>query len=77
MRWLIHALGIDTQQSWAYDFWSGVATQLPLPNWIIAAVWYRRHNCHEARCHRLGRHMYGGAQWCARHRPSAPADGVS
>ena len=67
--WLIHLLGIDTQQSWAYDFWSGVATQLPLPNWIIAIIWYRRHNCHAKGCPRLGKHQHEGTGYCRHHHP--------
>lgn len=71
-HWLLHVFGIDTQQSMAYDFWSGVATQLPLPNWIIAFIWYRHHNCHENRCLRLGKHEQNGTKYCKLHRPLEP-----
>lgn len=67
MHWLAHVLGIDTQQSYFYDFWSGVATQGAL---LIAAVGaYHKHNCHSRRCLRIGKHMHDGTPYCTRHRP--------
>lgn len=65
--WLIHLLGIDTQQSWAYDFWSGIATQSTL---LLGALgWFCKHNCHNRRCVRIGKHQVDGTPWCSRHRP--------
>ncbi len=49
---LLHWTGIDTQQSYFYDFWSGIGTQITLLVGIIAAI--RHHNCHVKGCWRLG-----------------------
>lgn len=67
VHWLVHLLGIDTQASWAYDYWSGCGTQLP--SLVLAAAWYHRSNCHARRCLRVGKHTHEGTPYCARHRP--------
>lgn len=67
MHWLIHVLGIDTQQSFAYDFWSGCGTQLP--SLVLAAAWLHRANCHHPRCPRIGKHSPDGTPYCTRHLP--------
>lgn len=70
MHWLWHVLGIDTQQSQWYDFWSGFATKLPNPTEIImAVVWYKHNLCHIERCPRLGKHKFNGSPYCWRHHP--------
>lgn len=66
-RSLAHVLGIDTQQSFYYDFWSGFATQATLL--FSAAGLYHKHQCHARRCPRLGKHVVDGSPWCTRHRP--------
>lgn len=67
---VLHILGIDTQQSYWYDFWSGIATQASLLFAAIAVL--RRCNCHVHRCWRIGRHPVGGTSWqvCRRHHPA-------
>lgn len=70
MRWLAHILGVDTQQSWPYDFWSGFATQGSV---ILAACgMYRRHNCHARWCWRIGHHPVAGTHFvtCRLHHPN-------
>lgn len=52
MHELLHILGIDTQQSYWYDFWSGIATQGTLIIGIVATL--RHKNCHVKGCWRLG-----------------------
>lgn len=52
LHFLLHLLGIDTQQSYAYDFWSGVGTQLAVLGGTLAAL--KHHNCHKKGCWRLG-----------------------
>lgn len=56
LHWLIHFLGIDTQQSYSYDFWSGFGPvlfgQLPILGALI--VHFRHQNCHVKGCWRLG-----------------------
>lgn len=69
--WLRHALGIDTQQSMAYAFWSGFGPALialALGSGTIAAVLHR-FNCHQHRCWRIGRHHAGPYVVCRRHSP--------
>lgn len=66
-HWLLHVLGIDTQQSMFYDFWSGVGTQFKLSNLLLPALYYHKHNCHMAGCWRIGRHGVDGTPWCNRH----------
>lgn len=67
MRWIAHILGIDTQQSYWYDFWSGIGTQITL---LVAAVGaFHRHNCHRRRCPKIGKHVVNGTPYCARHIP--------
>ena len=67
MHWLLHILGIDTQQSYAYDFWSGFGTQISL---IIGGIaLYRKHNCHGPWCPRIGKHQYQGTPYCKFHHP--------
>lgn len=68
---VLHLLGIDTQASYFYDFWSGVGTQLTL---LLAAVGsFHKHNCHARRCPRIGKHTVNGTPWCTAHMPEAPA----
>ncbi len=68
MHWLAHALGIDTQKSWPYDFWSGAGTQLTLCAAFLA--WLRHHNCHTRGCLRPGHPVPpDGSVRCRRHRP--------
>lgn len=66
MRWLAHVLGIDTQHSYFYDFWSGVATQAGVL--LAGAGWFHKHNCHARGCWRIGKHVVDGTPWCSRHR---------
>lgn len=68
-NWIIHVLGVDTQQSRWYDFWSGIATQGSILLLGIGAL--RRHNCHVHRCWRFGRHPVPGTSivTCAKHHP--------
>jgi hypothetical protein len=69
IHFLLHVTGIDTQQSMAYDFWSGIATQASLLFAGLAVV--RRNNCHERWCPRVGRHVVDGSPWCNRHHGKA------
>lgn len=72
MHVLLHVLGIDTQQSYWYDAWSGCIPALLTSATILTATWtfYRRHNCEVRGCPRLGRHMTAGHHnVCRRHHP--------
>ena len=67
---IFHALGIDTQTSMEYCFWSGAGTQLTLC--IAAVMFLRHHNCHVKGCWRLG-HIDAehGHPACRRHHSQA------
>lgn len=67
MHLIAHVLGIDTQSSYFYDFWSGVGTQLTVV--LSAAGLYRKHQCHRAWCARIGKHVVDGTPWCTKHHP--------
>lgn len=69
-HFILHILGIDTQQSEFYDFWSGIATQASLLFAGIAV--YRRHNCHKHLCPFIGRYKVGPYFVCRRHHPDMP-----
>lgn len=50
--WFKHLTGTDSQTTWFYMWWSGIATQASI---VFAAVaYYRHHNCHRRWCWRLG-----------------------
>lgn len=74
-RALIHFLGIDTQESDNYDFFSGsgpfILTALGQTT-IIAGLWHHV-NCHEPGCLLIGRHKVDGTPWCNRHHENARA----
>jgi len=58
-----------------YNFWSGFGSVFPwsmgvLAGWItFIALWYRKHNCHNEKCWRLGIHQVAGGQYvvCRKH----------
>ena len=64
-RFVIHLLGIDTQQSDNYDFVSGVGPMLEaalFQSTIIVGLWHTV-NCHTDGCLRIGRHHIAGQQY--------------
>lgn len=72
VRWVAHVLGIDTQSSYFYAFYSGIGAKL-VPSPAEAALvwlWYRRNQCHAQGCWLLGRHMHEGTGWCGWHHPN-------
>lgn len=73
---LLHFLGVDQgcpYGSWnAYNFFSGSGSdigELAIFGGVIGI--YRRHNCHERRCWRIGRHVVDGTPWCDTHHGAA------
>jgi hypothetical protein len=76
-----HALGIDTQQSYNYDFVSGVGpmviTSLGFSGVLLGA--WRHINCHTEGCLWIGRYPVGDGRFktCRRHHPDpAVQEGV-
>lgn len=71
---ILHFFGIDTQQSYWYDFWSGIATQATL---MFAGIGlYRKHNCRSRWCPRLGHYALKDGELvlklCWKHHPDVP-----
>jgi hypothetical protein len=67
-----HWLGMDNLSGPVYGFWSGFGSDVSEVA-LIGAVFgiFRRHNCHERHCWRIGRHVVDGTPWCDRHHLAA------
>jgi hypothetical protein len=78
MHLIAHWLGLDNVSGAPYAFWSGVGGDVAIIGALLSGpvVLLRRHNCHAARCWRIGRyHAAGGAYVvCARHNPGGKPD---
>jgi hypothetical protein len=53
LHWLIHILGLDTQNDMPYMFWSGVGPVL-FTQGSLFLVYYLHHKCHQTWCPWLG-----------------------
>jgi hypothetical protein len=72
MTWLLHILGIDNLSGRWYGFWSGAGGDIGQITLIAAVLGaFRKHNCHQRRCWRIGRHLVDGTPWCDRHHQDA------
>ena len=63
-----------------YQSWSGIISDIGEITLVISAIAlivgaYRHLECHQDRCHRLGRFTHGHLKLCARHHPLVPNDG--
>lgn len=65
MHGLAHVLGLDSQTSYWYCYWSGIGTQVNLGLLGGGAAWWAKHNCRARRCWRMTHHEHG---LCGRHR---------
>lgn len=63
---LAHILGLDDPSGPWYLFWSGICGDLTLLG--AAGGVYHKHNCHQPKCPRIGKHVVGGTPWCSKHR---------
>lgn len=78
MTWLLHILGIDSESSRWYAWWSGAGSDLGEFALFGAAVaFYRRHTCHvdDPRfCWRWAAHPVAGTPFraCRKHHPQVP-----
>lgn len=76
--WLLHFLGLDSASGTAYLAWSGVLSDLGEVALIGAVLGaYRKHNCHQRRCWRIGRHVVDGTPYCNRHHQAARKAGTA
>lgn len=75
-HWLMHAFGLDNLAGPVYGFWSGAGSDISELA-IVGAVlgMFKRHNCHQRRCWRIGRHAVNGSPWCDRHHQEARGGG--
>lgn len=69
---IFHWLGLDSASGPAYLAWSGVGSdlsELAIVGGLVAV--YRRHNCHQRWCWRVGRFPVANGQFvtCRRHHP--------
>lgn len=68
--WLYNLLGLDGR-GWPYNFMSGLGSFLPtLGMFGLAGGWFRKHNCQQHGCWRMGRHPVDKDVFtCRRHHP--------
>jgi hypothetical protein len=68
-----HGIGIDTQLSQEYGFFSGFGTfLLALIGYSGVIITLLHHiNCHEPGCWRISRHKINGTPWCNDHHEKA------
>lgn len=68
-NWIGHILGLDDAGGGWYLFWSGFAADLGM--FAAIAAYLRKHNCHQHRCWRIGRHPIDGTPFvvCRKHHP--------
>lgn len=71
MDWLLHVLGIDTQQSYYYDFASGWGPKI-VEMVLFVGIWYWHNNCHHHLCPRIGKYPLGHHKLCKQHHPDVP-----
>lgn len=75
----LHALSHPLEGQ-GYQWWSGIGSdfgQLTLITAVLAIAWksYRHFECHQEKCHKLGRFTHGHYKLCAKHHPNVPSDG--
>ena len=65
-----HLLGLDNASGPWYLFWSGFGSDLSELTGlgIFVYMFWRKHNCHEPGCWRIGRFTAGQTVVCHRHR---------
>lgn len=75
LDWLYLHLGMATSGRPApwNAFWSGFGSDITEVSAFLLGGYglYRKNNCHEPRCPRIGRHAVDGTPWCDRHHHEA------
>jgi hypothetical protein len=72
LHWLAVHTGTVDEPGPYYGFWSGFGSdigEVAIIGGMITMV--RKHNCHESRCWRVGRHVVNGTPWCNHHHEQA------
>lgn len=60
-----------------YNFWSGFGSDLGEVALFGAVLGgYKKHNCHQQHCWRIGRHIVDGTPWCNKHHAAARETGA-
>ena len=74
LHWLWVHTGIQGSGPW-YGFWSGFGSDIGEVT-IFGGIlgMYYKHNCHQARCFRVGKHTVDGTPWCNKHHQKARED---
>lgn len=69
--YFLHWTGSDNVSGPEYGFWSGFGSDLTefVTFTATPVLLYRRHNCHQKRCWRLGKYPYKHFMYCAKHHP--------
>lgn len=75
-HWLAVHTGTDNEASPYYGFFSGSGADISEAAIFgtvagVVAGAFRKHNCHEKGCPRIGRHTVDGSPWCDKHHQSA------
>lgn len=81
MAWtsvVLHWLGVEPRTpSTAYNFWSGIGSDLSEGTLVVALIAVARHKkCHVHRCWRFGKHPVADGLYkvCAKHHPGVAAE---
>lgn len=71
-HWLLQVTGTANEQGHWYAFWSGFGSdigEVAIIGGLLSV--YRKHNCHDKGCWRIGRHVVDGTPRCNRHHLAA------
>ena len=74
---IFHFFGLTNASGEPYLFWSGIGSDLAYLS--IFALVYRKLNCHQDGCRRVGLHKVDGSPYivCKKHHPAIPAGPVT
>lgn len=73
LHWLAVHTGTVNESGPYYGFWSGFGSDLGEAALFGAVVgMFRKHNCHQRWCWRIGRHQAGEYIVCRKHHPELP-----
>jgi hypothetical protein len=72
LHWLAIHVGSENEPGVWYGFWSGFGSDIGEVTIIGGMIMmYRKHNCHQPGCWRIGRHRIEGTEYmvCRKHHP--------